>query len=165
MQAALECFAHEGYDAVPTSRIARQAGVSEGLIFRHFESKKGLLEALMLAVERKLAEVFAPVLLADQPLEVIQQAIVAPFLVDPADYDFWRLQFKLKWEQAYHHPHKMQPVVDKLSWAFAQLGYAEPELEAIFLTQTLDTISTSILRGELAQPAAFRGFLLKKYGC
>ena len=43
---ALELFANEGFKSVTTSKIAKEAGVSEGLIFRHFENKKGLLNAL-----------------------------------------------------------------------------------------------------------------------
>ncbi|MEM6542898.1 MAG: helix-turn-helix domain-containing protein, partial [Bacteroidota bacterium] len=47
LNAALELFAHEGYNVVSTSKIAQKAGVSEGLIFRHFESKQGLLNAIL----------------------------------------------------------------------------------------------------------------------
>ena len=38
LESALELFSSKGFDAVPTSLIAKQAGVSEGLIFRHFKN-------------------------------------------------------------------------------------------------------------------------------
>jgi AcrR family transcriptional regulator len=41
--AALELFAEKGYAATSTGSIARQAGVAEGLIFKHFRNKKELL--------------------------------------------------------------------------------------------------------------------------
>jgi AcrR family transcriptional regulator len=43
LQTALRLFSEQGYEATPTNRIAKEAGVSEGLIFRHFENKEGLL--------------------------------------------------------------------------------------------------------------------------
>ena len=43
LNTALELFAKDGYDATSTSKIAKCAGVSEGLIFRHYGSKDGLL--------------------------------------------------------------------------------------------------------------------------
>jgi AcrR family transcriptional regulator len=42
-----------GFDATPTKTIADQAGVATGLVFYHFDSKEGLLEALL--KERSLA--------------------------------------------------------------------------------------------------------------
>ena len=36
LKAALQLFAKEGFYATSTSKVAKLAGVSEGLIFRHF---------------------------------------------------------------------------------------------------------------------------------
>lgn len=47
LSAALELFAEKGYAATATGAIARQAGVAEGLIFKHFRSKKELLLKLV----------------------------------------------------------------------------------------------------------------------
>jgi AcrR family transcriptional regulator len=43
---ALRLFAERGYSATSTRRIAEEAGVSEGLIFHHFGTKKDLLHAV-----------------------------------------------------------------------------------------------------------------------
>jgi len=40
---AMEMFAERGFSATSTRKIAKQAGVSEGLIFHHFGTKMGLL--------------------------------------------------------------------------------------------------------------------------
>lgn len=45
LQAALTLFSAEGV-SVPTARIAKEAGVSEGLIFHHYGNKRGLLAAV-----------------------------------------------------------------------------------------------------------------------
>ncbi|SRR5713101_5208673 len=46
VRAALELFTTRGYDASTTAEIARKAGVAEGTIYRHFESKQHLLNEL-----------------------------------------------------------------------------------------------------------------------
>jgi AcrR family transcriptional regulator len=44
---ALALFSSQGFDSTSTSLIAKKAEVSEGLIFRHFTNKEGLLMAIM----------------------------------------------------------------------------------------------------------------------
>ena len=41
VNAALELFAKEGFKSTSTSKVAKKARVSEGLIFRHFKNKDG----------------------------------------------------------------------------------------------------------------------------
>lgn len=163
LNVALELFANEGYNAVSTSKIARQAGVSEGLIFRHFEHKKGLLDAIVADAERRLNEVFSHIIFETDPKKVIRKTIELPFSIDESDYDYWKLQFKLKWEQEYYKPEKMKPLRDKLTWAFSELDFESPENEAKLLEQILDTISIGILRDGVQQQKQFKSFLLKKY--
>ncbi|HEY9661173.1 MAG TPA: TetR/AcrR family transcriptional regulator [Allocoleopsis sp.] len=43
LQAARKLFARRGYDGTTTRELAQEAGVAEGTIFRHFESKKAIL--------------------------------------------------------------------------------------------------------------------------
>ena len=44
---ALLLFTERGYHATSTRLIAQEAGVSEGLIFRHYTNKEGLLKDLL----------------------------------------------------------------------------------------------------------------------
>ena len=44
---AAELFAEHGYLATSTRALAQRAGVSEGLIFHHFGTKEGVLQALV----------------------------------------------------------------------------------------------------------------------
>ncbi|MEO0341256.1 MAG: helix-turn-helix domain-containing protein, partial [Bacteroidota bacterium] len=76
---ALELFANLGFDATSTSKIAKLSGVSEGLIFRHFGNKQGLLEAIMLEAEQKSQQVFAHIFFETNPKEVIKKLIALPF--------------------------------------------------------------------------------------
>ncbi len=163
LKTALELFANDGYNATATSKIAKKAGVSEGLIFRHFGNKKGLLEAIMEDMENRISQLLAPIVFEDDPKKVITAFIELPFSIDPEEYNFWRLQFKLKWEQAYYNPHKMKPLVDKLTWAFTALGADQPAQEAQLLNQLIDTISVGILRDGLESQLPLKSLLLTKY--
>jgi len=46
VRAALELFTTQGYHVTTTPELARKAGVAEGTIYRHFESKQHLLNEL-----------------------------------------------------------------------------------------------------------------------
>src|SRR6267143_1508413 len=46
VRAALELFSTRGYEATTPAEIARKAGVAEGTIYRHFQSKQHLLNEL-----------------------------------------------------------------------------------------------------------------------
>jgi Transcriptional regulator len=48
LKAALKVFTEKGYSASTTSEIAREAGVAEGTIFRHFKNKKEILLATLI---------------------------------------------------------------------------------------------------------------------
>ena len=65
LDAAEELFAHHGYDATPTAKVAAAAGVPKGLVFYHFARKIDLLTALFeermpAAVPHEVDDVVAP---------------------------------------------------------------------------------------------------------
>jgi len=47
METALELFAENGYHATSISQIAKKAGISKGLTYNYFESKKEILDNLI----------------------------------------------------------------------------------------------------------------------
>ena len=55
VRAALELFTTQGYHASTTPLIASRAGIAEGTIYRHFESKEHLLNEIYRAAIRMLA--------------------------------------------------------------------------------------------------------------
>ncbi len=62
VEAAIEIISEKGFAATSTSEIAKRAGVAEGTIFRHYQSKKDLLLSIVGPV---IAEVFAPMAIRD----------------------------------------------------------------------------------------------------
>lgn len=161
--AALELFAKEGYNATSTSKVAKAAGVSEGLIFKHFKNKEGLLKALIQEGQERMKALFVDVVMESDPKEVIRKALELPFQVDPNEYGFWKLQFKLKWEMEHHYYNKMAPMRMALTNAFTQLKYEKPALEAQVVEYLLEATSSAMLKQQLSNPEELRSFLREKY--
>ncbi|MGC4120849.1 MAG: TetR/AcrR family transcriptional regulator [Myxococcales bacterium] len=47
LEAGLKCFAEHGFDKSSTQAIAKEAGVSQGIIFHYFKTKEGLFSAIV----------------------------------------------------------------------------------------------------------------------
>jgi hypothetical protein len=97
------------------------------------------------------------------PKKLIRKAIEMTSKVDKADYNFWKLQFKLKWELEISGDKKMEPLKMALTNAFTKLGYESPELEAQLLILIIDGIGSAVLKGSELNPQEMIQFLLKKY--
>ncbi|NHF60702.1 TetR/AcrR family transcriptional regulator [Flavobacteriaceae bacterium TP-CH-4] len=159
---ALELFANDGFNGTSTSKIAKEAGVSEGLIFRHFEHKNGLLNALVQQAVERIRLLIEPILIETDPKKVIQKSIDLPFALPESEYPFWKLQFKLKWENDYEQD-KMRPFIEKLTWAFSNLGYIQARKEAEVLNHIIESISIGILREGRKSQEGLKEFILRKY--
>ncbi|MEM9820084.1 MAG: helix-turn-helix domain-containing protein [Bacteroidota bacterium] len=163
LKSALKLFAEQGYNATSTSKIAKDAKVSEALIFRHFQSKEGLLEAVLAEGEKRLQLLYADILIEPNPKTLLRKTLEMPFDRSQSSYDFWRLQFKLKWELEYSSKEKLQPIEDALQQAFRKLNYPEPEMEAEYMVHFLEGLSTALIRNTLSDATRMKHFLLKKY--
>ncbi len=56
VETARSLFAEKGYNRTTTAEIAREAGLSEGTIYRHFNSKKELLMECVAPVMQKIVD-------------------------------------------------------------------------------------------------------------
>ena len=168
IDAALELFAHQGYANTSTSKIARQAGVSEGLIFRHFTSKEGLLEAI---VRMGLAEMrtIAPLVLdGKDPRKVLEQVIRVPVHLVRTQSTFWKLQFSLKHQQPdlarkYDDSDILIQLKASVERAFRQLNYANPKAEAKLLLIILGGLVAELGEEDQIDQDALINFVLQKY--
>lgn len=165
LMAALELFALEGYYATSTSAIAKKAGVSEGLIFRHFTNKEGLLQAIFQMGEEQVKIIFAAIVLETEPNEVLRKVIeIANEIAStPEKFNFWKLQYKIKWETETYNEEKMMPIHEALKSAFEKLGYENPNSEAALLLQILDGMATRLFLQKNFDLAAALSHLKLKY--
>ena len=165
LHAALELFAKDGFKTTSTSKVAKHAGVSEGLIFRHFGNKEGLLHAIMQEGEERIKIVFSDIIFETNPQEVIHKTLKAfdPDNFSEAELEFWKLQYKIKWELEQYGEHKMEPLQLALTNAFSKLGFEQPELEAFRLLVELDGLATRYFLMEKFDFKPMISYLKKKY--
>lgn len=163
LNTALELFARDGFHAVSTSRVAREAEVSEALIFRHFENKQGLLNAVMDLAANTATKVFAPLLLIQDPKEFIRQIIEVPFHISSQDYGLWRMIYSVKWQNNFYSREWVNPMMHALEKAFEALKYKYPKVEAELIVMLIDGVATSLLLHPPANKSKVLHSLLSRY--
>ena len=144
LETAIALFAAEGYRATTTKKIAELSRVSEGLIFKHFSNKEGLLQAILGHGSEHLKSLFGELLSAKEPCKCIQAffTLMRQVKANEELSNFWKLLYKIKWETEQYNAMEVQPIVRKLTWAFENLGYANPQGEAEFLMIWMDGLAT-----------------------
>lgn len=135
LETALDLFAERGYEATPTSLIAKEAGVSEGLIFKHYLNKVNLLEEVVKAGYRRITDKSKGLVAENDPAKLIANVLDMPRKLVEDERNFWRMQFRLIDDEISqkHHNRYTHSVMQKLTEAFKKLGYKEPELESEIL--------------------------------
>lgn len=160
---ALQLFAKEGYKGTSTRRVAELAEVSEGLIFRHFGNKEGLLEAILKQGEERGQKFLASIVLESEPRRIIEKMLEFPFEVAKHEKEYWKLLYMLKWQMAGKSSHVKGPLLRALVHAFSELEYEEPEQEARLMLVYLDGIAHLLLADEEGELEGLLPFLKKKY--
>lgn len=163
INSGLKLFATEGYDSTSTIAIAKDAGVSEGLIFRHFKNKEGLLEAIIGIGLSKANSYFESVIGIIEPGERIKTALSLPFNVDTGEYNSWRLTYALKWQRGVYESPLFEVFQTSLAEAFSELGYDDPDAEAKLVEVFIDGMATEILLKDGTNAAPLLETILKKY--
>ncbi|MBX0335358.1 TetR/AcrR family transcriptional regulator [Pontibacter sp. HSC-14F20] len=128
----MDLFAERGYESTPTSLLAKEAGVSEGLIFKHYLNKVNLLEEVVKAGYRRIIDKSKGFATEGDPVQLIMNVLDMPQRLVEEERNFWRMQFRLVDDEIAqkHHKRYTHSVMQKLVEAFKKLGYPEPELEA-----------------------------------
>lgn len=165
LNAALKRFAEEGFRSTSTSKVANEAGVSEGLIFRHFKNKEGLLEAIMEEGEQRLQVLFSDIVSESDPQKVINNTfnLVKSIANSPEQSSFWKLQYKLKWEMETYDEEKIRPIEIALTSAFEKFGYMHPKKEAQLILMLLDGMAMRLFLTDDFNANEMVDLLLEKY--
>jgi AcrR family transcriptional regulator len=94
LRAAMDEFGASGYDRARLDDIASSAGVTKPIIYRHFESKKGLYLAV-LARHREDLPTFLADLPADVPFDELMRGILDGWLAYAFENQArWRMLFR-----------------------------------------------------------------------
>jgi AcrR family transcriptional regulator len=71
LKAARTVFAEQGYEVASTEEIVRQAKVTRGALYHHFEDKRALFDAVASEVARDIATSIDKVTPMDEPLQAL----------------------------------------------------------------------------------------------
>lgn len=160
---ALHLFSSNGYDATSTNRIAKEAGVSEGLIFRHYVSKEGLLKAIMELGRDRVESIYASILTIEQTELRLKAILRMPFSIPESDAPFWRLLYALKWQRDIYDDSWSKELRTVLKQTFSELGYEDPSSETEFIFMMIDGIATGRLLRQPNHLDKIEELILTKY--
>lgn len=163
LEAALQLFANEGFNATPTIKVAKCACVSEGLIFRHFKNKEGLVKAILQQGADKMKVLVEDIISEKDPKLLIRKSLNMVNTINKDDFDFWKLQFKLKWELELTGEEKIEPLKSALIGAFEKLGYENAKHEAEFILLINEGLASQVLKGISIDTTALTQLALSKY--
>ena len=163
LHVALELFAKQGYASTPTSKIAKQAQVSEGLIFKHFTNKAGLLDAIIEIGRKESEKIFLSLEKINDPTNVIQAILALPFELEEEQYNYWRLLYSIKWQTDVYDKNLTAPFKNILIKSFKRLDYFRPEIEAEIVLSILDGMNTLVLLRNPNDKHILKETLLKRY--
>ena len=170
--AALELFAHNGYGHTSISQIAKEAGISKGLMYNYYESKEALLKALLQhgfetgdnMMEAGMAA--AP----GKPKDLLKFIIEAAFAEVQANQKYWKLLMALAFQEdvlktvAPEIEQKKAEHIKMGKTIFEQMGYPNPEAQAMLFGATMDGIFMHyILSPEDYPMEEVKGLLIEKY--
>jgi AcrR family transcriptional regulator len=96
LAAALALFARQGYERTSIREIAREAGISQGLMYNYYAGKDELLGAIFARRMAAAREAFSLAPAEAPPGERIERLIRKSLALVGRDVEFWRLSYSLR---------------------------------------------------------------------
>ncbi len=170
-QAAMELFARNGYHSTSISQIAKEAGVSKGLLYNYFESKEALLHDIIMEAVEMANEVMGNILSSDaDAAEQLRMMTEVTFGIIQKDLHYWKLMTSLAFQTdaltgLMPELRKMQEeAIAGIAGIFRRLGAGEPEKEAFYYGAVLDGIMLHYMQMEEAYPIEeMKAFVIKRF--
>jgi AcrR family transcriptional regulator len=130
LSSALKLFAKQGFDATSTRSIAQDAGVSEGLIFRHFENKVGLLKVLHKNGQQKHEKLIHTIESLTHPKVILKHVISLPFNMADHQREYWSFFYSLRWHMNIDKGSFLERLSNIVTNAFKSLDFSDPQSES-----------------------------------
>jgi AcrR family transcriptional regulator len=156
-------FSDSGYKATATSSIAKFSGVSEGLIFRHFNNKEGLLKAVLKNSKKNINKIFDPLNDLKHPRVLLKHMISIPFNISQSNMIYCKLFNKLKWESSLEIDSIFEPIRARAEEAFKLLNFEDPKSETETLLLILDGVLSKVILNKFETKLIVHDNLIKKY--
>jgi AcrR family transcriptional regulator len=151
LSAALELFSNHGFHQTSVNMIAKKAGVSQGLLYRYFESKEALLDVI---IKHAFNDIFSILPESSQfktSNEYLQNFIVNILEEAIKFADHWRLFFILILHDEISQKYSSEfmqyskNMVDYFKELFIKFGSPDPELDTFLFHTALDGIIITLI--------------------
>tara|TARA_B110000858_G_scaffold194263_1_gene248331 strand:- start:723 stop:1241 length:519 start_codon:yes stop_codon:yes gene_type:complete len=163
LKVALQLFSERGYAATSTRMISKQAAVSEGLIFRHYQNKEGLLNAVYAEGKTKIKELYAPILKLEHPKVFLKQLMSVPFLIKDDNISLWRFFYNQQWYDPKLYRFTTKELYDRVFDSFKLLDCKDPQTETETFFVLLEGIITNVLLKKTALTFSIVENVIRKF--
>ncbi len=145
MDSALQLFAREGYEHCTISLLAKNTGISKGLMYNYFSSKQELLATIIEEGLNEIISLFDPdhdgVLQSEELVEFIKKVFAAM-----RDHqEFWTLFITLILQPGVREHLKDKPIIGYMDYFssllieyFRKKGFEDPYLEMLTLSALIE---------------------------
>lgn len=169
MDAAFRLIARQGYENTSIAQIAKEAGVSKGLMYNYFESKEALLEQMVNGALSEGDQIIGR-LIDPRPEKTLENLFRWYFKELRDRPDYWRLMTELTFKiDKFTFVHdiardKMMGYVAFLQSLLEQLGFEDPAGEAKILAALFDGIGVQYVVIRETYPLdEIEAYLINKY--
>ncbi len=159
LAAATACFSRDGFHRTSMQAICREAGLSPGAVYRYFQGKDEIIEAMTEEGRRRNESMIAAAMARQDPeqtLEQLAEDFFAIFNAPDADTNI-RVNIQL-WAEALRNPRIMQLLQRRMS------GVKGAFTEIILQAQSTGSVSADLDAEAVARMmiALFQGLMLQK---
>lgn len=170
MITALRLFAEKGFHGTTISNIAKEAGVSKGLLYNYFENKDDLIRAIICSGLENIDSLMDPdrdgVLTGDE-MEFLLDRF---FDMLKRDTSYWKLYFTLLVQEPIiklvrdRLEKSVSRYIELLTEYFRAREFEDPHTEALIFGSMLDGIAINyIANSELFPAEKIKAKILQKY--
>lgn len=151
MEAALALFARDGYARTSVRTIAREAGVSQGLMYNYFASKEELLREIYERGMRDVEASFAEIRDAGTPAARLSALIRSSIGIVRRNAPFWRLLYGIRFQAGVLEglddgiARWSARIGAELEGLLREIGVADPAAEAQVLFALIDGMAQHAL--------------------
>ncbi|MGR3812236.1 TetR/AcrR family transcriptional regulator [Jiulongibacter sp. NS-SX5] len=129
LDAALKLFAEKGFTSTSISMIAKETGISKGLMYNYFESKDQLLEGIINAAVKEMDTIYASVYTEPDPRILLSKMldITVEYLIKKKEFQTLLMSLALQ-KSSHEMIHKLikgktEQMVGFMSNILNQLGH------------------------------------------
>ena len=146
MQEALELFANEGYHSASISKIAKQAGISKGLMYNYFASKEDLLKAIVVEAMTEIYKSFDRNHDGELTGEEFEYFLRETFKAQKKKQKFYKLYYSLLVQPQIQElinieVHNLVQQVLTITYNYFQKYFDDPETEMILYSSIIKGLS------------------------